>query len=435
MSAIAVWMSGSLKTGTYFAAGLFVTIAVLALIATGVIFLLKLAMARFSAMTSPLVRQGVANLYRPGTHTTAILVALGVGVMFTLTVQLLQTSLLNELRLSAPPDSPNVFLINVTPGAKDALWTLIRQQPGLVDAPPAIPAVAGQLSSINGTPVERIQLSESEQRYFRTQFALTWSDTVPRATEITSGGAWWRDASLESLVSVEEDVADALKLHVGDTLEWSVQGRDLTARIANIRRTDAARVGANNQFILTASALRDFPMIYYGAIRVKPNEVSGLQRVVFEKFPTITVVNAADVLEIIQSIVDRISLTVRFLAGFAIAGGAIILSSAIAGTRYRRMREVAVLKTIGATRGKIVRMFSLEFLIIGVLAGAIGGFLATVFSIVIIERLFHSVSTVAVLPMIVATLLTGALAVVAGWAASFRILGEKPLEVLRQSEN
>src|SRR5262249_11328909 len=159
---------------------------------------------------------------------------------------------------------------------------------------------------------ERIQLSESEQRYFRTQFALTWSNLLPKATEILSG-AWWPSGSTARVVSVEEDVADALKLKVGDTLEWTVQGRDLTARIASIRRTDAARVGANNQFILTPDALKDFPVIYYGAIRVKPDSVTALQRAVFRSHPTVTVVNAADVLEIIQSVVDRISVTVKFL--------------------------------------------------------------------------------------------------------------------------
>jgi putative ABC transport system permease protein len=434
MALIAVWMSGSLKTGAYFTAGLIVTISVLAAIAKGVMALLRRTARQFSTALSPVVRQGVANLYRPGTYATAILVALGVGVMFTLTVQLLQRSLLEELRASAPPDSPNVFLINITAAQKSDVWTLIRKQPGIIEAPDAIAAVAGQLSRINGTPVEQIHLSEGEQRYFRTQFALTWSEDVPKATEILSG-SWWRPGETESLASVEEDAADALKLHVGDTLEWSVQGRDLSARVASIRRTDATRLGANNQFILTASALRGFPLIYYGAIRVQPSQVASLQRAVFENYPTITVVNAADVLEIIQSIVDRISLTVRFLAGFAIAGGSIILASAVAGTRYRRLREVAVLKTIGATRGKIIRIFSLEFLIIGLIAGGIGGVLATVFSMVVIERLFHSVSSVAVVPVIAAACFTGALAVAAGWAASFRILGEKPLEVLRQAEN
>src|SRR6185436_1259125 len=97
---------------------------------------------------SPVFRQGVANLYRPGAHVTAILVALGVGVMFTLTVQLLQTSLLDQLRLSAPPDSPNVFMINVTDRDRAELWKLVEAQPGTIDVPEAVPAVAGQLSKV-----------------------------------------------------------------------------------------------------------------------------------------------------------------------------------------------------------------------------------------------------------------------------------------------
>jgi putative ABC transport system permease protein len=290
------------------------------------------------------------------------------------------------------------------------------------------------LARINGTPVEELELSSGEQRYFRTQFALTYSEDIPKATEILSG-YWWRHGVTENLVSVEESAADTLKLNVGDTLEWSVQGTPLIARVASIRRTDAARLGANNQFIVNPAALRGFPLIYYGAIRMQPALVTTLQRVVFDKFPTVTVVNAADVLEIVQSVVDRISITVRFLSGFAILGGVIILASAVAGTRYRRMREVAILKTVGATRRKIVSIFSLEFVVIGLIAGAIGAALACTFSVILIHRLFHAIYTLPLLPVIYSTALTAVIAVVAGWAASFRILRQKPLEVLRQSEN
>ncbi len=431
---IAIWMSGSMRIGTYFAGGLIVSLIILAGIAKGALTALKRAMLRLSSRLSPVMRQGIANLYRPGTHVTAVLVALGVGVMFTLTIQLLQDSLLDQLRISAPPDSPNVFLINVTGVQKDDLWNLIRSQRGVLDLPDAMPAVAGQLSRINGTPVEQIQLSEGEQRYFRTQFALTWSEDIPKATEILSG-AWWTHDTNDNLVSVEESAADALKLNVGDSLEWSIQGRELSARVSSIRRTDAARLGANNQFILAPVALRGFPVIYFGAIHVQPSLVGDLQRAVFGQFPTVTVVNAADVLEIIQGVVDRISITVRFLAAFAIVGGAIILASAVAGTRYRRMREVAILKTIGATRRKIVRIFSLEFLIIGIAAGAIGAVLACVFSVIIIDRLFHAFYAVRAWPVVVSIALTAVIAVITGWAASFRILRQKPLEVLRQAEN
>ena len=431
---IAVWMSNSARIGSYFAAGLIVSIVVLAGIAKTTLVILRYTVRRFSSQMSPVFRQGVANLYRPGAHVTAILVALGVGVMFTLTIQLLQTSLLEQLRFSAPPDSPNVFLINVTTADKDGLWDLLRTQRTVVDLPAASSAVAGQLSQINGTSVDQIQLSEGEQRYFRTQFALSWAEEIPKATEILAG-SWWAADTSQNLVSVEESAADALKLNVGDELQWSVQGRDLAARVASIRRTDAARIGANNQFILSPVALKGFPVIYYGAIRAVPASVPDLQRVVFEKYPTVTVVNAADVLDIIQSVVDRISLTVRFLAGFSIAGGVIILASAVAGTRYRRMREVAILRTVGATRNRIVRIFSIEFLIIGLTAGLIGATLATTFSIILIDRLFHSWYSIDWIPITSSTLFTAAIAIAAGWAASFRILGQKPLEVLRQAEN
>jgi putative ABC transport system permease protein len=431
---IAVWMSGSMRVGSYFAGGLLISLLVLAGIAKAILLGMKRAMASVSSHVSPVVRQGVANLYRPGTHVSAILVALGVGVMFTLTVQLLQGSLLDELRLSAPPDSPNVFLINVTEAETHDLWQLLHAQPGILDLPPASPAVAGQLARIGGTPVEELQLSQGEQRYFRTQFALTWSEELPKATEILSG-SWWPRGTTEHLVSVEESAADTLKLKVGDTLEWSIQGTPLSARVSSIRRTDAARLGANNQFIVSPGTLNGFPVIYYGALRMQPAQVTNLQRAVFEKFPTVTVVNAADVLEIVQSVVDRISITVRFLAGFAILGGVVILASAVAGTRYRRMREVAILKTIGATRQKIVRIFSLEFFIIGLAAGVIGAALACTFSVILIHRLFHALYTIPLIPVISSTILTALIAVVAGWAASFRVLRQKPLEVLRQAEN
>jgi putative ABC transport system permease protein len=401
-------------------------------IARGVMGLLRRAVKRYSILLSPVLRQGMANLYRPGTHTTAILIALGVGVMFTLTVQLLQGSLLEQLRLSAPPDSPNVFLINVTERDREGLWRLMRSQRGALDVPDAFPAVAAQLSSIGGTPVEQIELSEGERRYFRTQFALTWSEQIPKATEVLAG-SWWTPGTPENLVSVEQDAADSLRLKVGDMVEWNVTGKLLSARVASIRRTDAARLGAGNQFILTRFALAKFPVIYYGAIRMRPDAVSDLQRVVFEQYPAVTVVNAADVLEIVQGVVDRISLTVRFLSAFAIFGGAIILASAVIGTRYRRMREVAILKTVGATRWKIVSIFSIEFMIIGAVAGMVGSSLSALFSLIVVQRLFHAVYVIPILPVLTSVVLTAAIAVIAGWAASFGILDRKPLEVLRQA--
>ena len=111
-------------------------------------------------------------------------------------------------------------------------------------------------------------------------------------------------------------------------------------------------------------------------MRVRPEAIGAIQARIFEQFPTVTVINAADILEIIQGVMDRVSLAIRFVSGFAIFGGLVVLASSIAGTRYRRMREVAILKTVGVTRGTLIRMFCAEFAVIGSAAGLIGGGLA-----------------------------------------------------------
>ena len=165
---------------------------------------------------------------------------------------------------------------------------------------------------------------------------------------------------------------------------------------------------------------------------MRPQAVAALQRVVYEKYPTVTVINAADVFEIVQEIVDQIALVIRFIAAFAILAGAIILAAGVAGTRFRRIREVVILKTLGATRGRVAAIFSVEFLALGSVAGLIGGLLASAFSFLVLTRLFEADYRPDVLPNVLAVPLTAVIAAAAGWLASFRILRQKPLEILRQ---
>ena len=156
-----------------------------------------------------------------------------------------------------------------------------------------------------------------------------------------------------------------------------------------------------------------------------------MERALFVAYPSITVINLADVLERIESVVDQITFVVRFLAGFSIFAGLMILASSIAGTRFRRMREAVVLKTLGATRMRIVRTFSVEFSVLGLLAGSVGVIFANLLTRVLLHKLevgFH-IEWRATLIALVGTAL---LATATGWIASYRILGLRPLEVLRE---
>jgi putative ABC transport system permease protein len=428
---IGVWVSSSVQYASVFGGVLLGSLLVFAAIAAALLRAVRLLAAHRALQRSTAIRHGIRNLYRPGAHTPAILASLGIGVMFTVTVYFLQHSLLEEVRLTAPPDSPNIFLINITDRESDGIKRLLDASPGVLDRQPLSPSVSAQIATIDGVPLENIPLEEGARRYLNTQFVLTWTTDVPPATTILEGN-WWPKQPPDPMVSVQEAAAQALGLKVGSVVEWTAFGGSIRAKVANIRRTDALRVGANNQFILSPGTLDNFSTVYYGALRVKPESIAGIQARVFAEFPTVTVINASDILDIIQDVMDRISLAVRFVAGFAIFGGLVVLASSVAGTRYSRMREVAILRTVGATRPALVRMFCTEFVIVGSVAGLIGGTLAGVASSILIRRLLETPYSFDWTPVAVAGVATALLTVLTGWAASFGILDRKPLDILRR---
>jgi putative ABC transport system permease protein len=425
---VAWWLSDSPRTGAYFIGGCAASLAIL----SGFAWLLLRALRAVSRPGMPAsLRHGIANVYRPGNQASALLVALGLGVMFTLTVYLLQRSMLQQIAASAPPGMPNVFLINITPKERDGvLATLKKWAPGAE----LVPLVYARLSTIDGAPVTGLGLRGWSRRFTQSR-PLTWSAAPPAQTEFLEGSWWKADSSAGrdgTLVAVNEDAARILKLRAGSRLEFAVGAKRILATVTAVYRSEAVRIGANMEFVLNPGSLEGLPTIYFGALRMKPADVAGLQRESYQKYPTVTVINGADVLAIVQEVVDQIALVVRFVSGFAILGGMIILASSVAGTRFRRIREVVILKTLGATRRRVAAIFSVEYVVVGAIAGLLGSLLATAFSYLVLDRLFKIQYRFDPLPHVVAIVLTAGIANVAGWLASFRILGQKPLEALRE---
>jgi putative ABC transport system permease protein len=377
------------------------------------------------------LRHGVANLYRPGIHAEAVLVALGIGVTFTLSVYLIQSSVLAQMVRSAPPEMPNVFFINITDVERQGLLDILRETPGVDEEVELVPSVAARLTTVKGVPVESLILERGEWRYRSTR-TITWLTEKPNHIDLLEG-AWWSPeaAETEYLVSVRDEDAGILGLEVGSRLAWQVGSREVEATVAAIHRAEGFRMGSNVPFVLTPVALRGMPAIFYGGVKVAPDQAPELQRRVFERFPTITVINAADVIEIVQDVVDQIGLVVQFVSAFAIFAGVIILVSSVVATRFRRIHEVVILKTLGATRRRVAGIFSVEFLILGSVAGLIGSVLATSFSALLLTQVFDADYVFEPLPGLLTIVATALLANAAGWLASFPILGKKPLEILR----
>ncbi len=430
--AIAAALSDSAKVGAWFGAALAAILFVLLLLSAGFLRLLRWLLKLVRLRLPQFLRQGLANLYRPGNQSSAVLAALGTGVMLILAVYLMQSQVLREIQETASPKLPNIFLVDVTTDEVAGMKQFFQTQPGPKAGEHAeldlLPVVSGRFISLNGVPLEKLKVEHFPRRMLES-VSFSWADAPPAGDKIRQG-KWWTDAGARQ-IALDEGIAGRIHVGLGSAVEIEIDGQDIPLKVAAIFRNDGQHLGGRAGFLLPSGLIKDAPTVWYGAVRVDSKQVAQIERALFAAFPTVTVINLADVLDRIESVVNQITFVVRFLAGFSIFAGLMILASSIASTRFRRTREAVVLKTLGATRGRIIRIFSVEFSVLGLLAGAVGAVFANLLTRVLLIKLeaqWHFEWRAA----LVALVGTAILAAATGWLASYRILGLRPLEVLRE---
>ncbi|HEV2709429.1 MAG TPA: FtsX-like permease family protein [Edaphobacter sp.] len=429
LAAIAATLSDSAMVGGVFSLGLVTVLAVLlgasALVLTG----LKWFLGRTRLSLPSVMRHGLANLYRPGNPSAALLAALGLGVMQIMTVYFVQQAVVRQLHITSAPNLPNVFLVDITPKEIDGVRALIKAQPSVTAPAEMLPVVSSRIVAIDGVPADQAKLKNFPKRMLQS-ISLTWAVAAPPGTTAVAGN-WWQAGEKAPVVAVNQHDAERLGVKVGSHITFAAQDSRFTATVVALTKADGQHAYSRAAFILPPTALAGLPVVWYGGVHADPARVGELQRALYRAYPTVTVINVAQALETVRSVVIQITYVIQFLAAFSIFAGIIILASSIAGTRYRRIKEVVVLKTLGATRRRIATIFSIEFAVLGLVAGVVGITCANLVAKVMLHRMdvvFHwqwGWSAVALVG-------TAALTVATGWAASHRILGQKPLEVLRE---
>lgn len=423
---ITVWLSGSWMMSWYFLAALSGSILLLSGIAALLLVFLRFMIRRFNRSLPLAFRHGFANLYRPGNQARSVLVALGIGVMFTVATFLLQRTVLSEIRAEGPGRQGNLFLLDIRDASQVA--ALLREQNGVKSPLQLVGYVVSRVLEKNGVPAANLPLSTARKDQLQTA-RLTSANQLPDGLTVMQGH-WWSPGDANPQLAVSEENARDFQIRLGDGVLFQVAGRTLSARvIAIFKRGDRSPV--RYDLVFPEAALKGLPVVYYGAVHVDPNRIPQVERAIFDQFPTITVLNLADVLNRIQEAVDQVALVIRFLALFAILAGVIILGSSIAGTRYRRIREVAVLKTLGGTKNRIISIFSIEFSLLGAISGFVGGVLANVLTRILCDRFLEMNFKFDWFTLFAVVLATAFLANLAGWLAAGRILDHRPLEVLR----
>ena len=430
LAGLAAWLAGSWLLGGIFVAGVAAALLVLA----GASRAALAGLGRLPRARSLSVRQGLGNLTRAGSQATAVMVSLGLGVAVIAQIQLVQSGLLARVADDAPADAPNFFFIGILPDQVEPFRTLLAEQ-GAAEGLRLVPIVQARLARIAGREVADMKFaSESDERTVTREFAITWQDEMPPGNQIVAG-AWWtaEAAARESLVSVSDGLADNVDLKVGDELVFDIQGVRVATKVESVRAVDWGQLQTNFVFILTQRALAGAPASWAATARSRPGPEGrrALQAAVISAMPNVTAIDAAEVIERVQSLVDRIAGVIRFMAGASVLAGLVILIGSIAATRFRRVREAAIFKALGATRGVLLRALAVEYAALGAVAGVVGTAVGAALSWAVLTLVLGIPWHAPVVVLLALPLVTAGLTVIVGLAALLGVIAEKPLAVLR----
>jgi putative ABC transport system permease protein len=431
---LAMRQVGSWRQGAIFAAG----IAVALLLLRGASWVLIRLVRRWLPAGWPYVwRQGLANLHRPANQTVTLVLAIGFGAFLLGTLFLVQHNLLRQLRTTGGPARPNLVLFDIQPDQLPAVEREIRDA-GLSLTSPT-PIVPMRIRSVRGRPVTQLLAGSPGSEdgpanawVFRREYRSTYRDSVV-ATERVVAGKFSTQGTSPAGISVEQDLAKELGVGVGDEIVWDVQGITLPSRVTSIREVDWARFEPNFFVVFAPGALEKAPQSLVVLTRIdSPAERGRFQRRLAERFSNVSTLDLSQLQEALERLVDRVALAIRFMALFSLGVGALVLVGALATSRFQRIREGALLRTLGATQSQVFRVVLAEYLSLGLLASVVALALAAAAGWALARFVFEGRFSLPLLPMIGLTLSIIALTVVVGLANSRDVVRRTPLDVLRE---
>jgi putative ABC transport system permease protein len=364
---LSVWQSGHLVTGSIFAGSV---VAVLALLWCAAAFVMWLA--RRVATGLPYAwRQGVLNLRRPSNQTTTVILAIGFGAFLLATVLLAQHTLLRTLDVSsASSANGNMVFFDIQPSQLTGVDSLLRADGVTATAPVAI--VPMRVASVRGVPVTTLQADTARDGRWalRREYRSTWRDTLVSSEKLLAGQWWTGPRPDTARISVERDLSEELGVSIGDVIVWNVQGTMIPTRVASIREVDWARFEPNFFVVFEPGVLEQAPHTWVTLARIpSPASRGMLSRRIAGLYPNITSLDLTLVQDAIARLLGKVTLAIRFMALFSLFTGVVVLIGAIATSRFQRVREGALLRTLGASRRQLVAIALAEYAALGLVAG------------------------------------------------------------------
>ena len=430
LAAVASWQAASLRAGVIVSAGLLaVTVLLFVTSALVVRAVRPLRRSRLFAL-----RHAVLSLARPGNQTRVILLAVGLGAFFILGVRLVQGTLLQQFSLDLRPDAPDMFLLDVQRDQKQDVERVVAATEG-ASGLRLIPVLRARVTGVRGadTKVDGVEGVQGRQGLGR-EFVITYRDHLETNETLLDGEFWPGAPTTMPEVSIEEALRRNAGLDIGDVVRFDILGRVIEARVTSVRNVDWNDVRTGGfMFVFRPGALEKAPHGYMGVLRGPdaPEARARLQRDLVAVHPNVSAVDVREVVKTAQSILDNISLAVTAVGGLALFSGILIVVGSVAMTRFQRLYESAILKTLGATPRTITAMVALEYLGLGALGGVVGALGALALSWAVSHYLFAMPWRPSPGTAIAGVLLTALLVGVVGVIASLDVVRRRPLAVLR----
>jgi putative ABC transport system permease protein len=411
-------------------------IVVAFLILVGTASLLMWTVRRFFPYSwSYLWRQGLANLYRPNNQTTILIVAIGLGTAIICTLFSIRAILLKRIELTARDNRSNTILFDIQPQQTDSVIALARQFNLPIEG--AVPIVNMRLEKVNSITGETLRKDSTIKMWrgtFDREYRVTFRDSTTSSESITKGK--WSgkvDESGKIFISLDQNFAENNSIKVGDTMIFNVQGAPLTTIVGSLRKVDWGRVQTNFLVVFPTGVLEKAPQFHVLVTRIEGKDVSArFQQQLVQRFPNVTVIDLSAVLNIVSQVIDKVGFVIRFMAAFCIFTGLIVLIASVLISKYQRMQESVLLRTLGASRKQIFYITALEYFFLGALAAGVAIFLSLGMTWLIAKFVFETEFTTEWSWLLIVFVSVCLLTVFIGLINSRAVVTRPPLEILRE---
>ena len=393
--------------------------------------LVIIASQKLPAIKSLEIRLAVANIHRPGSPASNIVLSLGIGLTLLLTIALIETNLRHQLNEQIPKIAPSYFFIDIQPHQADAYTKIVTSAKGFTKIEKT-PMVRGRVVRIKGVSVEKIKPDQNIAWAINGDRGLTYANIKPPKTKLIAGSWWKANYKGPPLISLDANVARGIKVGIGDSITLNVLGREITATIASLRHIEWANLGMNFVFIFSPGTLESAPhsiisAVYANGVKAEEN----IQRIVTDAFPNISAIGVKDALENANKILQAISIAIRLTASITLLAGILVLAGALGAQQQKRIYDATILKVLGMTRKRLIIAYLAEYAALGLLSALIAIALASTASWLVATKIMQTSFELNVVSIVVITLVSLFVTMTLGLMRTWQSLGLKPSIVLR----